>query len=79
MLFCSTQVPIFASTLVPLTMLPQQQFCWTVQKNQPYLFQRKIVYVWNTAVGSACWLIVTVSLASFMWHVFDAVRLCKSW
>ena len=54
-------------------------FSWTVQKNKIQLYRHQVVYVWNIAVGSACWLLVTVSLASFLWHVFNAVGLRKNW
>ncbi|KAL3143143.1 hypothetical protein ABBQ38_003412 [Trebouxia sp. C0009 RCD-2024] len=48
-------------------------------RDAPYPFRRTTMYAWNVGVGSACWLLMTVSLASFVWHVLDAIRLHKNW
>lgn len=37
------------------------------------------LYAWNAGVGSGCLLLMTVSLGSLMWCVYEAVRLHKHW
>ncbi len=45
-----------------------------MQGNHPYDVRHKTIFVWNIAVGSACFLLVTISLGVFVWGVLDTVR-----
>ncbi len=52
---------------------------YATQGNKPYHFGSTTIYKWNVAIGSACWVLVTVMLVTFVWGVLDAVRHHKHW